>query len=771
MSEATFMDRKQSELKLPHGWRGPTTGSTRDASSDRGRSVGFWSCILCLAAVSAPLAIADDHGSTTARTRIGLVLGGGGARGAAHVGVLKVLEELRIPVDCIAGTSMGAVVGGLYASGISAQEIEQEVRVLDWTDLFQDDSGRPDRTFRRKRDDDLYLVKAKVGVADGKIQIPLAYIRGQKFDLMLNRLTLPVVGIDDFDALPIPYRAVATDLETGKEVILGSGSLAQAIRASLAVPAVFDPVDVDGRLLVDGGLANNVPISVVRDMGVDVLIVVSVGAELAKREQINSAVDVTMQLANFLFSFNSEQQLQSLGPRDILIRPPLGDLSSRDFPRAVDAIPLGERAARDAIDALRRYSVSEQEYADYVASRERKRSGVPRIDFVRTENDSRLADAVIAERISAQPGRPLDVAALERDISKVYGLENFESVRYDVVSTNGASGLVVSAREKHWGPGYLQFGVASSNDLKGDSAFTVGAIYTQTAINPLNGEWRAGVQAGQQPGLFTEIYQPLDPLNRYFVAGSIGYQSRVLNVFDDAGSKLAEVRLPGVRLELAAGREFGTWGEGRVGYRWGSGTGEVITGTPVPDFDVSRGEAFVRLSLDTFDNLYFPRSGDLGWLEWRAARDGLGANLDYDQVLFGYSGARSWGANTMIGRLSGATTLDDDAPLEGLFQLGGFLRVSGLKEDELSGQHLGLATLAYMRQLKDVRRRRVFAGASLELGNAWQTSSDVSLDDTIMAGSLFLGIDTAIGPVYIAYGRAETGDQSAYIYLGPRFAL
>ena len=341
------------------------------------------------------------------------------------MGVLKVLQELRIPIDYVAGTSMGSVVGGLYASGMNAEEIEREIRAMDWDDLFLDDPAREDRTFRRKRDDDLYAFKAKVGVGDGEIKIPLAYIRGQKFDLMLNRLTLPVVGIDDFDRLPIPYRAVATDLETGKEVVLAKGNLARSIRASLAVPAAFDPVEIDGRLLVDGGLANNVPVSVARSMGADVFIVVDVGSGLYKRDEIHSALDVTAQLANFLFTLNTEQQLATLGPSDVLILPQLGDLGGGDFEHAADAIPIGESAAREASDALRRYSVSEEDYARYLASRDRARSGAPQIDFVRIENRSRLDDAVIGERISARIGEPLDVDTLERDIGTVYGLDNF----------------------------------------------------------------------------------------------------------------------------------------------------------------------------------------------------------------------------------------------------------------------------------------------------------------------------------------------------------
>lgn len=719
----------------------------------------------------APAAQPADDPAAAGRPRIGLVLGGGGARGAAHVGVLKVLEELRVPIDCIAGTSMGSVVGGLYASGMSAEQIEREILAMDWDDLFIDDPAREDRSFRRKRDDDLYAFKAKIGVGEGHIKTPLAYVRGQKFDLMLNRLTLPVFGIDDFDRLPVPYRAVATDLETGKEVVLGKGNLARSIRASLAVPAAFDPVEIEDRLLVDGGLANNVPVSVARSMGVDVFIVVDVGSGLFKRNEIQGMLDVTGQLANFLFTLNTEPQLASLGPSDVLILPPLGNFGGGDFEHAAEVIPIGENAARAASDALRRYSVSEEDYARYLASRDRARSGVPRIDFVRIENRSRLDDAVIARRISARIGEPLDVDTLERDIGTVYGLDNFESVRYDVETEGGATGLVMEAMEKYWGPGYLQFGLESSSDFRGDSALNLGAIFTRRAINPLNGEWRLGVQLGKEPGLFTEMHQPLDPLTRYFVSGKAGYQNNVVNVFDDAGRKLAEIRLAGPRLELGAGRELGSWGEGRVGYRLGNGTGEVITGTPAPDFDVAQGEAFMRLSVDTFDSLYFPESGQLGGFEWRVARDALGANVDYDQVLLGYAHAFSWGLNTVIGRLSAATTLDDDAPLEGLFRLGGFLRLSGFNEDELSGQHSGLAAVVYMRRLLDAQLLGSFAGASLELGNVWQSSHDVSFENAVFSGSLFLGFDTPIGPLYIGYGLAETGDKSAYIYLGPRFTF
>lgn len=733
---------------------------------------------LCACAIAGVLILhatevtADEAESTAARRpRIGLVLGGGGARGAAHVGVLKVIEEMRIPVDYVAGTSMGSIVGGLYASGLNAEQIEREILAMDWGDLFQDYPSRAERSFRRKRDDDIYAIKAKPGYNKGKVQLPLAYIRGQKFDLALNRLTLPLFEVKDFDLMPIPYRAVATDIETGQEVVLSAGSLAKSIRASMAVPAAFDPVEIDGRLLVDGGLANNVPVSVARDMGAEVFIVVDVGSGLYSRDEMASALDITGQLANFLFTLNTQPQLETLGPRDILIRPQLGDIGGGSFDRAGDAIPIGERAARDSIDALRQYSLSAEGYARHMAARKQPDAGVPVIEFVRTNNHSPVADEVIASRISAKTGQPLDVAQLEKDVGHVYGLDIFESVRYDVLRENEQTGLLISAKEKYWGPAFVQVGLKSSSDMDGDGTFNLGALYSRGAINALNGEWRTGVQIGDEPALFTEIHQPLDPLSRYFVSGVVGYQGRRVNVFDDSGDNVARYQLSLNQLELGAGREFGTWGEGRLGYRRASGTAEVKVGAPSPDEDLDRGEIFLRLSDDTLDNFNFPRAGHYGKVEWIVAREGLGARSDYDQVRLNFSHAFSWGSNSLIGGLVGATTLDDDAPLEGLFQIGGLFRLSGLQENQLSGQHAGLIGLVYFRRLQQSRFLQSFIGGSLEAGNVWQDTADVSLDNSIIGGSAFLGLDTVIGPIYFGYGRTDTSESSIYIHIGPRLAF
>ena len=720
-----------------------------------------------------PAAQVADEFIAKSRPRVGLVLGGGGARGAAHVGVLKVLEELRIPVDYIAGTSMGSIVAGMSASGMSAEEIRQVLITMDWEGVFDDEPTREDRSFHRKRDDDTYTFDIGLGVRDGKIKAPLAVIRGQKFDLVLNKILLSVSTVSDFDQLTIPFRAVATDLETGQPVVLKSGNLVKSIRASMAVPAAFDPLDINGRLLVDGGMANNVQVSVVRSMGADVLIVVDVSSPLSARDEIDTALDVSGQLTGFL-TLNVQQQVAALDKRDVYLAPQLGDITSASFDRVADAISIGESTARGVTESLRQYSLTPEQYAAHLQRRPHYSSNAQVIDYIRINNQSDIGDDVIADRITAEPGQPLDVAQLETDIGRVYGLQIFESVNYNLVQEEESTGLVITAKEKGWGPGYLQFGLSTSNNLQGDSSYRLGVQYTQTAINDLNGEWIVAGQFGDEPGISTEFYQPLDSLSRYFVSGKLLYGTQNINEFDQDGNNIAANRLKAGGLELGFGREFGTWGEGRLGYRRAEGTVEVSTGIPTPDYGFDVGELFVRLFADKFDNLYFPSDGYFGKLEYQTSSEQYGASSDYDQWLFGYAQAFSWNNNTLIGSIIGATTVDDNAPLEGLFELGGFLRLSGFQEDQLSGQHVGLVQVIYMHNLNHAKFLSLFksyAGVSLEVGNVWQTSEAVSFDNTIMAGSLFLGIDTPIAPLYLGYGITDTDERSAFIYLGPRFTF
>ncbi len=705
-----------------------------------------------------------------ARPKIGLVLSGGGARGIAHIGVLRMLEAYRIPIDYIVGTSMGAVIGGLYASGMSTDEIEDLVLTTEPKVLFGDAIPRAERSFRRKRDDDLFLIALKLGFSEGKIKAPAGLIEGENIDLLLRSLTLSAETTTDFDHLSTPFRAVATDIETGKPVVLASGDLVTAIRASMAIPAIFSPVQIGDRVLVDGGVSMNLPVSVAREMGADIVIAIDVSRPLSKREALNSPLAVTEQITSILTQRGTAEELGKLTDRDILIVPDLGDMGSADFDRAGVAIPAGISAAERRTAALTLLSLSPGDYATYQTRRLRRRRDVPVIDFVRIDNRSRLADAVIASRLTVRAGEPLDVAKLTADLHRIYGMELFELVTYDIVEEDGKTGLVIHVRENSWGPGYLQLGAEIEANLEGDSNLTLGAGYLRTMINKLGGEWRTLLQFGEEARAFTEVYQPLDVGSRYFVNGRLDAGRQNVNLFDNQGNRVAEFQVSRAGLDLAGGREFGAWGEVRLGWRRFTGTAEVRVGDPsLPDIDFDTGEIFARLLLDTLDNVNFPRAGAFGGLEYIRSRERFGADTEFSQVLLQGAYARSWARDTLIldGRLF--STVDGTAPVQSVFRAGGFLRLSGFQRNELSGQYYGQLSARYLRRIADIAFLPTYAGISLELGNVWQDKSEITLRNTLLAGSVFVGVDSVMGPVYLAYGHAEGEHDSVYFFLGRVF--
>lgn len=703
------------------------------------------------------------------RPTIGLALSGGGARGVAHVGVLKVLEKHRIPVDYVAGTSMGAIIGGLYASGMSAKEIERLIYDVDWTDVFVDKTRRRDRPFRRKRDDDLYLIKIRPGLSGGKIKFPPSVIDGQKIDLLLKRYTLPVVTVRDFDDLNIPYRSVAADLVSGEAVVLDHGDLALAIRASMTIPVAFAARVIDDTLLVDGGISICLPVDVVRRMGADAVIAVDISTLKRGREQLQSVPDITYQLMSILTRRNTDLQIASLTGADVFIQGELGDITTASFDRVVETIPVGVNAAESALSELSRFSLSEEEYRAHLAERKARRRHVTRpvIDEVRIVNQSRLADAVIAAKLNLETGMPLDVDRIESDLGRIYGLDLFESVYYDIVNESpDHSVLTVNARETSWGPNYLQFGVAIFDDFKGPN-FNLAAAYTRTAVNRLSGEWRTGVQVGQERGVFTEFYQPLDYALRNFVHVKVSFIDETDNIFDADGNKLSELGLRSYGIVAAGGRELGTWGEVRAGVVREAGEISVQVGAPgEPDVEFDTGEAFFQFAVDELDEVEFPRVGGDLRVRCAAGLEKLGSDAEYEQAVVEGSYAYTLGCYTGLFGGTFATTRDSDAPYQSLFELGGFARLSGLEEYELKGQHSVFLSGTFYRRLGGFKMFTFFGGGSLEYGNVFQDRADIGLDGGIVAGSMFLGINTLIGPVHLAYGRAEGGRGTLYCILG-----
>ncbi|HWK73328.1 MAG TPA: patatin-like phospholipase family protein [Povalibacter sp.] len=709
----------------------------------------------------------------SARPRVGLVLSGGGARGVAHVGVLKVLDEMRVPVDAIAGTSMGAVVGGLYASGMTGKEIETLISSVNWQDAFQDRPPRAELGYRRKQDDRNFLVRYALGVREDGFVLPRGLVQGQKLEQVLRKAALPVADVQDFDRLPIPFRAMATDLETGEAVMMRSGDLVTALRASISAPGVFSPAQRNGRLLVDGGLVENLPIDAARAMGVDVLIVVDVSFPLYSRDELATPLDVTNQAFAIMIRSRTLEQRAKLKSTDIVIDPPLGRAASADFTRVPQALRAGESAADGARAALAALSLSEDDYAHYLAARNPRTTTAPMIDFVHADASSgeysRLIDATMNDVI----GKPLDPALMQHQLSSLYALDLFESIDYSLVEQDGRSGLEMSLRRKSWGPNYVRFGLNLEDDFEGNSRYNAAMRFIMTELNDLGAEWLTDLQIGENPKIFSEFYQPLSLASRYFVAPHFDFEERSVFALRDE-DRIAEYRIRNYEGGLDFGRELSNWGEMRVGLRRGEGRSHVLVGDPaLPTDNFRRGGVFARFSYDKLDSIYFPRRGQQFEMEWRGERHSLGADDDFDSYEMNWLIARSVGRNTFIFWLEGGTTVDASPTPENFFNLGGFFNLSGLSPNALSGPHYGIGRLIYYRKVgrggSGVLDLPAYAGISLEAGNAWMDRNDMSFSDLRKDASLFFGVDTPLGPVYLAGGYDQGGSKAFYLFLGRTF--
>ena len=701
--------------------------------------------------------------------RIGLALSGGGARGLAHVGVLKVLEELRVPVHCVTGTSMGAIVGGTFASGMPIADMEKFVVGADWDDVFSDQPPRAEISMRRKADDYKTLFAPEYGVKDGGLVLPKGVVAGVAIEGFFRQLTSRATGLDDFQKLPIPFRAVAADIETGEAVVLARGSVSRAMRASMSVPGALAPVEIDGRLLVDGGIANNLPIDLVRTLCADVVIAVNISTPALKRGEITSALSTAGQLINFLGKVNVENQLRSLGSRDVLVAPELGDISAGSFERAADAIRAGEEAARKLSDALKRYSLPPGEYAALRRAQTPEDKPLGSVDEIRFEGLRRTNPEVLRPLMDSRPGEPLTEEKVSADLRRIYGRGDFESVEYHIRQEPGRRVLVVEPQEKDWGPDYLRFGLGFATDFQGDNIFNLLVSYRKAQLNRLGAEWLTEVQVGQDTFLGTEFYQPVVESGRYFVAPHARILQTTTGIFSGE-DRVAEYLVREARVGLDAGAVLGTWGEVRLGVLARSVDAKVDTGSPVlPEIEESSVGARASLIADGLDHAWFPRRGYRFIASAYAAREDLGSDRDYETAEGQAVAVFSLRAHTFNVAVSGGTDLDSDAPAYESFSLGGPLRLSGYRINEFRGSRFALGRLMYYnRALKPpaLLVSGAYVGASLEAGQVRDRVDGSEGKDTIWSGSLFLAADTAAGPFYFGLGLGEGGRVSLYLVIG-----
>ncbi len=726
--------------------------------------------LLALFALPPSQAVAQEK---AARPKIGLVLGGGGAKGAAHVGVLKVIEELRVPVDCIAGTSMGAIVGGMYASGMSPAEIETFLIETDWNELFSDEPPRKDIGFRRKSEDFYNLSQFTIGYRDGRFRTAQSLFQAEKISLLLATLFLPAAGTSDFDRLPIPFRAVSADLETGDRVVLGNGRLSEAVRASMSLPGIFPPVEIDGRHLTDGGVVGNLPVEVVRDMGADVIIAVDVGKALLARSELRSSIAVMDQTMDIMIKKNVREETHLLGTRDVFIHPDLGGIATQDFERGVEAAARGQAAAREETGDLARYAVSEEDYAAFLRRQRRPRIASVRIGSVRTAGLERVSPDAVLHRFGTAEGEVLDPDTLRRRVGPVYGMGDFERIDLQVTPRDDVYDVLLRPQEKPWGPNYLRFGLSLESSFDGGSEYNMLIDYTLRWVNRLGAEWRNQVQFGGRHFLFSEFYQPLFPTRTLFFAPYVRWDQRFENLYlkDDV---VAQYRIRDRLYGVDLGVQPWTYGEVRLGYVKETAQARLKVGLPLlPGVDVTQGGLRLRAIVDQFDKVTFPREGYFAWLNVYSTRPQTGAVQPYDKIDTLAAAASTFGPYTVMGNVRYGTHGRDDLPAFDQHHLGGFFNLSAYQRDQLFGQVLAFGKLLVYRRAETTMAGsllgKFYIGGSLEAGNVWETASAVAWDDVRLSASAFIAYDTIFGPLYIGTAVGDRGHDTIFLYLGNSF--
>lgn len=710
--------------------------------------------------------------SRTARggERIGLVLAGGGALGMAHVGVLRVLEENRIPISYVAGTSMGSIVGGAYATGQTVDAMERTLIDSNWDEVFSDAVQRDKLPYRSKagRNREIYG-DTKLSINDGKLVTPFGVVQGQRLLPVLQELyhNAPPAPAD-FNSFRIPLRVVAADIETGQAVVISRGDLATAVRASMSVPGVFAPVEMDNRLLVDGGIVNNLPMDVVRGMGADRLIVVELNADLMKRADLQSPLSIGGQIISLLLAQNSAIQKKTLTTKDILIEPELKGYTAVDFGKARELIDLGEKAAREVVKQLKHLSVSEAEYARFKAERERPATD-PRIQFVHVHTDKAGAQKDLEKIVSLKAGQPLDRDQLAREVEAIYDTGEYASVRYDIVEKDGQTGVEISAKRKEWLDDYFRFGAQLQDDFKGETNYTLGGAYRVNDLTPQGGWAQGEVLVGFSPKVSGEFYQPLYEGSDYFIAPRFDISRQTIYPTQN-GEIVAEYNRQQELIAGGFGRQFGRSGEILTEYRRAAADINRHIGSPdLPETSYQIGEVAATVVWDSQDNPDFPTTGMFARVGYLDSNEGLGSSDNFQQFTGGITKPFTRGRNTLLLNGDFGQT-EGNLPVYRSYVFGGMFNFSGLTQNSLFASDYRVARVNLFRKFDEVGSALLglgfFVGGTVEYGAFYNDNPSIADQQGLFGGSTYLGVDTPILPLYVGLGFAEEGERSFYLAMG-----
>ena len=725
-----------------------------------------------LSVSAAEKAETGTESAPAARPKIGLALGGGGALGISHVGVIRALERMHIPIDYIAGTSMGAIVGGMYASGMSPDEMERSLAGMNWWDVMKDKTAREDMLYRRKRDDARYLMDIELGLRGSGLVYPHGLASGQKFNNVMQSMTVNAAGISDFSQLNIPYRATATDIKTGTLVVLTNGNLATAMRASMAVPGAFTPVVIDGRLLIDGGIVDNLPVDVARGMGADIVIAVDVG-KLAAEKGADKTYELLGEILSRTYDIMRRPDQDRMGKTaDVLVAPDTSPFSASDFARAAEIIPTGEAAVAAVSNELARYAVNEAEYKDFLA-RQRQNNEHPLVlKSVEVKGNRRVSDGVILAQVRTHTNVPVDLKSIEKDAARVYGLGDFQNVTYELAPEPGGYRLALRAQEKYWGPGYLRFGLRLETDGDHHANWSTLLNYSLRPMNALGGEFQLDLEAGTDQRAAAEWCQPLTYGGLLFVAPGGSYLSDMHNLYTN-NVRVAEYEKEQAGGSLDVGSQFYDWGELRGGVYFGN----VVLNRKTGGEDLKSGDHALaawtmRFTLDRLDDAVFPTKGFLTRLNGFFADEHLGSDDTYQKMWGVVRFVKSFGLHTLTLDGDLGHSFNSDVPFYDQFARGGFSSFPGLAPGQLRGPYYGVGGVSYRFRLGNLSPTLgdgVYYIARVGAGNVWQEPGDMAFDDVIGFCATGLGADTLLGPLLMGVGLAEGEDFSFYVSIGTFF--
>jgi NTE family protein len=723
------------------------------------------------AVVAASPAAADTADPPAGRPRIGLVLAGGGAKGGAHVGALKVLEEMRVPIDCIAGTSVGALVGAGYATGLPVAEIEQFVTGIDWAAMIGGVERRRFEPIEQKR---LTLdagSSLRVGLVNGKVVAPSGLADSSSIDDLLRGYVAQSRAVSDFDELPIPYRAVATDMLTGNMVVLDHGDIATAMRASMAIPGVFSPVVLDPWILSDGGMVRNIPIDVARDTCADIVIVVNLVEPPPQREKLVQAQQLLSRSMDVMFEVNEKASLATLTGRDILIDVPMGDISTGDFERLPETIPLGEVAARRQTDRLAALSVPAPEYAVWRAGITRSREVEARIADVRVEGLEFVNPEYLRTLADIESGDTIKVDDISGDARRMAALDELDSVAYRLEGNPEASTLVWLPKENSLGQDVLRPAFGMFADGAGDFKFLIGAQHVRYWINPLGAQWRNRIQIGDETAFTTSFYQPFDVGQKIFFEPGL-FAERIVEDVYDQGDRLATYEF----LDLGGRLELG-WNASRnvqlrAGYVFSSRETRIDTGLPIlPQIDADDAGISVAARFDSRDTPTFATQGLAAAIRYDKVDDSLGADRDWESLEAGIRKAIPIGGKYLTWlSLGGGTHLDSDLPVDRFFSLGGPRVLQAFQHDELRVSEYWVAESSFLRRLKvlsPIKNQAIYAGLGIQAAGLYDRIDVEGDDDSeeIYGGYLFLAGPTPLGTFTLGVGFTDS-EANVWLQIG-----